>query len=425
MVKEEKQKNTNNSKKNNTNKEKNTTSIKKVSSSKYNATKKSSNVKSGTIKNTNPNSKNTKQSNTKINSKPKELNKNLNSSKNKTVTKSETKEKNSKKLNTKNENKPQEFNKTLNPELNNNKIKKEDIKASDIQKTNSIDSEEKKTVKSEINSNKPKKKKKLRLKRWVWLVLILICLVGLSVALLNIFVWNKDNKAIDNIVNDITDQTEITEVTDEGETVNPPENKEDPYWSYINLPLINVDFSELLKTNDQTVGFIKVNGTNINYPVVQGSDNSYYLNHTFDKSSNGGGWVFMDYRNNINNLDQNSIIYAHGRQNTTMFGSLKNIIKNNWYANTSNHVVNLSTAKENTLWQVFSVYTIPTETYYITTNFGSKDSHQKFLDTILGRSVYDFKTNVNTDDKVLTLSTCLNDEVKVVLHAKLIKKQVR
>lgn len=306
------------------------------------------------------------------------------------------------------------------------KLNKEPIKVEEKPKEKVLENKDKiSEEKITFDKTKKKKKRKLRLKPWVWLVLIFISLGVLSVALLNIFVWNKDNAQMSDIIEDIDKQAEVTEVTDAGEEVNPPENKEDPYWSYIHLPLINVDFSELLKTNNQTVGFIKVNGTNINYPVVQASDNDFYLNHTFDKSSNGGGWVFLDYRNDINNLNHNTIIYAHGRQNTTMFGSLKNIIKNNWYQNTDNYVVNLSTPKENTLWQVFSVYTIPTETYYLTTNFGSKESHQKFLDTMKERSVYDFKTTLNTSDRILTLSTCLNDDVKVVLHAKLIKKQVR
>lgn len=106
-----------------------------------------------------------------------------------------------------------------------------------------------------------------------------------------------------------------------------------------------------------------------------------------------------------------------------MFGSLKNVFKSNWYQNTKNYIVHISTPTQNTLWQVFSVYHIPTETYYLTSNFGSKESHQKFIDTIIKRSRYNFNTEVNCDDKILTLSTCYNNNEKVVLHAKLIKQQ--
>ena len=94
------------------------------------------------------------------------------------------------------------------------------------------------------------------------------------------------------------------------------------------MNLINVDFQELKSTNNQTVGWIQVNGTNINYPFVQANDNKYYLTHSFDKSHNTSGWVFLDYRNNIQTLDKNTILYAHGRIDKTMFGTLKNILNN-------------------------------------------------------------------------------------------------
>ena len=76
----------------------------------------------------------------------------------------------------------------------------------------------------------------------------------------------------------------------------------------------------------------------------------------------------------------------------------------------------------NTLWEVFSVYKIDTETYYLHNSFDSYESHKKFLDTIKKRSIYDFGVNVTTDDKVLTLSTCYDNFKKVVVHAKMIKQ---
>ena len=108
-----------------------------------------------------------------------------------------------------------------------------------------------------------------------------------------------------------------------------------------------------------------------------------------------------------------------------MFGSLKNVFKNKWYQNTDNYVLHLSTPTYNSLWQIFSVYKIPTETYYITTSFGTTESYQKFLTTIQSRSELKFNATVNTNDKILTLSTCYNDKEKVVLHAKLIKQQAK
>ena len=108
-----------------------------------------------------------------------------------------------------------------------------------------------------------------------------------------------------------------------------------------------------------------------------------------------------------------------------MFESLKNILKSDWLNDTNNYVVKLSTETENTLWQVFSVYIIPTTTDYIQTNFISDYEFNEWTNMLLKRSAHNFNTSINEIDKVLTLSTCYNDEEKVVLHAKLIKKETR
>ena len=78
------------------------------------------------------------------------------------------------------------------------------------------------------------------------------------------------------------------------------------------------------------------------------------------------------------------------------------------------------------MWQVFSVYTIPKESYYITTSFNSNETYSKFLNTIKSRSEVEFSGTVNTNDRVLTLSTCQdNFGNRIVMHAKLIKKELR
>ena len=194
-----------------------------------------------------------------------------------------------------------------------------------------------------------------------------------------------------------------------------------PIWDYIKMNLIDVEFSDLYELNHDVKGWIQVNGTNINYPFVQTTDNKYYLTHSFDKTYNSAGWVFLDYRNNLDDLDKNTIIYAHGRLDSTMFGSLKNILKSGWLNDTNNYVIKLSTQKHNTLWQVFSVYHIPTTNDYIKVNFNYNEEFNEWASMLLNRSAYNFNTTVNENDNVLTLSTCYNNNEKVVLHAKLIK----
>ncbi len=274
-----------------------------------------------------------------------------------------------------------------------------------------------------------KKKYKLKWKNLIALLIFLIAFIFLiksGIDLINYFIdTNNTNEEIKNIedavkIEEVPDN-ENTEIIEQKEQI--PKNN--PYWDYIKMNLISVNFDDLLKINNETKGWIQVNGTNINYPFVQTSNNDYYLTHSYDKSYNQAGWVFMDYRNDTINYDKNTILYAHGMNNKTMFGSLRNILNSSWYNNTNNHIIKLSTPTENTLWQVFSVYHIETTNDYIQTEFTSDEEYQTFLDMLKGRSAVIFDTTLNTTDKILTLSTCYNKTDKVVMHAKLIKREAR
>ena len=274
-----------------------------------------------------------------------------------------------------------------------------------------------------------KKKLKPKWKNIILLIIILVCIITLFISTKDIIKWMIDSNKTEEQIEKITEMVEIEEVEESENTEiieqkeEPP--KENPYWDYIKMNMINVNFNDLKQKNPDTKGWIQVNGTNINYPFVQTNNNEFYLNHTFNKTYNSAGWVFLDYRNNINELSKNTIIYAHGRLDTTMFGSLKNILSSGWLNNTTNYVVKLSTETENTLWQVFSVYHIPTTNDYIKVNFSSTNEFTKWSKMLLKRSAHNFNTTINENDKVLTLSTCFNDKEKVVLHAKLIKKETR
>ena len=204
------------------------------------------------------------------------------------------------------------------------------------------------------------KKKKINKRNLISLILIILFSITLLFSLYKIIKWNIDNnntkKIMSKIDNNITKEVNDSDKT---EIINNNEelSKSDPYWDYIKMNMIDVKFDDLKKINKDVVGWIKVNGTNINYPFVQTSNNDYYLNHSFDKSSNGGGWVFLDYRNNKTN-NKNTIIYGHGRQNKTIFGTLKNILNNGWLENKDNYIIKISTEKEkiNTLYHKVSQY---------------------------------------------------------------------
>ena len=278
-----------------------------------------------------------------------------------------------------------------------------------------------------MSNKKQVVKKRRRVKLWVWVVIATILLSTVFISIGKIILWQLDNNKSKGIKDEVDTIAEVDEIEDNENTelINEPTDQNSDYWYYISFPLINVDFNELKKKNSDTVAWINVNNTNINYPIVQTSDNDFYLDHSYDKSYNEAGWVFLDYRNDSSFSDKNTIIYAHSRLDKTMFGSLSKTLKPEWYENKDNHIIRISNEKENSLWQIFSVYVIETESYYITTNFNSDEEYLTFLETMKSRSRYDFNANLSASDRIITLSTCYDDDRKTVVHAKLIKRELK
>lgn len=273
--------------------------------------------------------------------------------------------------------------------------------------------------------------------------LIPIITIGLSLSIyfLSVFIFSKwyvQNLKIKYLTNDIISSTEIIEKVEENSDDNDSENSNDnnlnnndddnnsyypnDYWDYINVPYLDVNFDTLLQTNPDTVAWIKVEGTKVNYPVVQSTDNDYYLHHDYRKNDNIAGWIFGDYRDDFTNFKYNTIIYGHNMNNKTMFGSIPDaVLSSSWQNNPDYHLIKLSTPTSNSIWKVFSVYTIEPEVYYLKIP-ASSESHQEFITTIKNRSIYNFNTDVTVNDKILTLSTCDNLGTKrVAVHAKLVK----
>ncbi len=269
-------------------------------------------------------------------------------------------------------------------------------------------------------------------------------MMGLSVLVYLICVfyisrWYVQGLKIKYLTDDIISSTEIIEEEEEIEEVpqEEPEPVEEPtpttepqesapvyypndYWDYMNVPFMNVNFNELLSKNADTVGWIKVDGTKVNYPVVQTDNNDYYLSHAFNKKSNAGGWVFADYRDDFEEFGKNTIIYGHNMNNKTMFGSIPQMLNKSYLNNSDNYYIKISTPTCNTVWKLFSIYTIEPEVYYLKTNFRTY-SFEEFINTLKSRSTYNFGIDVTPDDKILTLSTCDNTGTKrVAVHAKMI-----
>ena len=168
-----------------------------------------------------------------------------------------------------------------------------------------------------------------------------------------------------------------------------------------NVPNVNVDFGKLKAEN------------------VQCKDNNYYMYHNFELKKNKAGWIFADYRNKFDGTDKNIVIYGHNMKDGSMFSSLKNILEKEWQENEANRRITFVTENEKCIYEVFSVYQIESEDYYIQTDFATDVDYQRFISTIKARSQKFFRVNVTGQDSVLTLSTCANNnKYRVVLHAR-------
>lgn len=242
----------------------------------------------------------------------------------------------------------------------------------------------------------------MKKKNKILITLIQIVLIAVIIfSGIKIIEWIKSNKKNKDIMSEIKENVVIN---------NEMDSNNEEY---------KIDFAKLKQKNSDAIAWIKVNGTDIDFPVVKGTDNSYYLTHNFDKEKNKAGWIFADYRNKFDGTDKNIIIYGHNMKNGSMFASLKDVIKEEWYNNENNKYIALITENENCKYQVFSVYQIETEEYYLQTNISN---FKEFVEKIKGRSKKDFNVDIKETDNILTLSTCAdNTKYRVVLHAVKVK----
>lgn len=239
-----------------------------------------------------------------------------------------------------------------------------------------------------------------------------------------------DNNDITYVDNNIVDNEQVDNSKPENTTSEEPSrdpnggyssNETNLYRKYGKYDVNNLNFNELRETNSDVVAWITVDGTNVNYPVVQTADNDYYLKHDILKNYRSSGWVFMDFRNELDLSDDNTIFYGHNLLNRTSFGSLQTLFTDKWF-NNSNHYIVIATPDIKNVYEVFSVYTIDPEVYYLQNNFYTDEEYQKFLDTLKSRSKYNFNVDLNINDRIITLSTCTDDNLgRKVIHAKLIK----
>lgn len=195
------------------------------------------------------------------------------------------------------------------------------------------------------------------------------------------------------------------------ETEDVSEETEAPFVLYV------PDFAELKRINSDVIGWIQIPGTKINYPIVQGDDNEYYLTHTVNGEENSGGAIFMDAAIEDRFEDKNAIIYGHNLKSGAMFSRLNRYARKSFWD--ANRYIYITTPFGMSTYQVFSAYqtTADADIYYY--GFEEDQYFQEYLDRIVSYSIFNAGVSVNKEDTIITLSTCANDTTqRFIVHAK-------
>lgn len=281
--------------------------------------------------------------------------------------------------------------------------KAKEKKFADMESEKSVENISEKEINDSKKTSLKKKNKKL------YNIIIFICICVIIYSLYNIVKWAIENKNNNELLSEVQN---IAGITHEKIVIN-------------DQPIVksNYDFTELLNRNPNTVGWVYVPNTKIDYPVVQAEDNSYYLNHSFNNTENSAGWIFADSSCDVKN-SQNVVIYGHNRKDRSMFGSLRNVQDDEWLSNPSNHYITFANLDGTSIYKIFSVFVANDEhvNSYLETDFTSDEAFKAYLRKIKKTSYQQFDTDIENTENIITLYTCYgaNNQRLLVFAAKVI-----
>lgn len=169
---------------------------------------------------------------------------------------------------------------------------------------------------------------------------------------------------------------------------------------------------ELQKENSDIVGWLEVGGTNINYPVLQGEDNSYYMTHNYKKEQATSGSLFLDKDYNWDIPSSNLLIYGHNNKDGLMFQELLKYESEEFYK--EHPTIRFTTEKEDAEYEILSAFKsrvyYKSETnvfrYYFFVNAESEEEYNEYVENAKKESLYDTGKTAQYGDQLITLSTC-------------------
>ena len=225
------------------------------------------------------------------------------------------------------------------------------------------------------------------------ILIILIIIIIFSISYMVYYFYNNYKNKIDNtdILNNIEiDNTQITEQKTER----------------------MLQIEELQKKNQEIMGWLEIEGTNINYPVLQTNDNDFYLTHNYKKENASTGSLFLDKDFDLINGSSNYLIYGHRNKQGLMFEDLMKYAKEDFYKEHTK--IKFTTNKEDSTYEIISVFYSRVYykseqnvfRYYYFVNANNEQEYNDFVNNAKKASIYDTGVNANYGDQLLTLSTC-------------------
>ena len=180
-----------------------------------------------------------------------------------------------------------------------------------------------------------------------------------------------------------------------------------------------MDFSSLLEMNPDCIGWIQIPGTDIDYPIVQGADNTQYLREAFTGDASDLGSIFADYRNDSDFMDDNTVLYGHDMWvGGSMFSQLTNYQDMSFFNEHSEVLIHTLDGRL-LRYQVFAVRIVDeTDSDAYTRMFESDLQNLEYLSDIVSDALYDTMERPEDGQSLLTLSTCTNvrDSERLLVH---------
>lgn len=220
--------------------------------------------------------------------------------------------------------------------------------------------------------------------------IIMVLLIGIMlISSYFIYKSRKEDKIQENIYEEIIEVAKAKE--------NKEENEEQQ----------EINMQELYNVNNDIVGWLKIDNTNINYPVMQTKNTqNYYLRRNFYKEYSQWGTPFLSENCDIQSSD-NLIIYGHHINNSKMFGELEHYKKEEYYKN--HKYIKFYTMNEKKEYEIIAVFKTVAYTgfkYYQYSNFNNEREFETFINKCRELSFYHIEKNINYGEKLITLSTC-------------------